>query len=154
MSNKKQIFNSFFNPIKVDPKDCSEKYVSANELGYNEKGQVVIIEKPAYNLYEEIQSYKDDCLLSEQLKRIANGLQDPLQENYQDVSEINADTAIIDKSTIEKEVARQLEKAKQQGLDTDKILKANQEELKNYIDEYVKQKIETMTAKERKEDVK
>lgn len=144
MENKEQKktikFNSFYDPIKVEPTDTNIKFINNDALGYNERGQVVIIKKPKRNFQEEIQSYEQDSLLSEQLKRIANGTQKPLEENYMDISEMPHDILGV------MEKGKQLEEKTKKftseiGITTEELLKANDEEITKIINDYVKSKI-------------
>ena len=139
-------FNSFWDPIKVEPTDCSNPMVSQDELGYNEKGQVTIIKHEQKNIQEEINSYERDTLLSEQLKRIAAGLQQPREGAYLDISEMPTDA--IGVMANKKRVDQLESKMKQAGFDTKKILEANEDELNQIIKDYVASK---MTKKEEEE---
>ena len=132
-------FNSFWEPIKVKPTDCSNPMVSPDELGYNEKGQVVIIHNEPKNIQKEINSYENDSLLSEQLKRIANKTQEPREGAYLDITQTPTDAIGIMEN---KKRVNQLEtKMKAAGLDTKKILEANDEELNEIIKQYVASKL-------------
>ena len=136
---KKTKFNSFWDPIEVDPTDCSNPMINQDELGYNEKGQVVIIHNEPKNIQEEINSYERETLLSEQLKRIAAGLQTPREGTYLDVSEMPTDAIGVMEN---KKKVDQLEgKMKAAGFDTKKILEANDEELNQIIKDYVTSKM-------------
>ena len=136
---KKTKFNSFWDPIKVEPTDCSNPMVSQDELGYNDKGQVVIIHNEQKNMQEEINSYEHDSLLSEQLKRIANRTQEPRMGEYLDISEMPTDAIGIIEN--KKKVDRLETKMKEAGFDTKKILEANEEELNQIIKDYVASKL-------------
>ena len=132
-------FNSFWEPIRVEPTDCSNQMISQDELGYNEKGQVVIIHNEPKNIQEEINSYERETLLSEQLKRIAAGLQAPREGEYLDISEMPKDAIGVIEN--KKRVDQLESKMKQAGLDTKKILEANDEELNQIIKDYVASKL-------------
>lgn len=136
---KKTKFNSFWDPIEVKPTDCSNPMVSQDELGYNEKGQVVVIHNEPKNIQEEINSYEKDTLLSEQLKRIAAGLQQPKEGAYLDISEMPTDA--IGVMANKKKVDQLESKMKEAGFDTKKILEANDEELSQIIKDYVASKM-------------
>jgi len=138
-------FNSFLDPIKVEPTDCSDPWVSQNELGYNEKGQVVIIEKPKKNIQEEINSYENETLLSEQLKRIARGEQKPRQGQFMDVSEAPQDQ--IELMQQSKKLKAKEAELQRKGFDTEALLRANEEELKKLILEYVAKETEKKETK-------
>ena len=132
-------FNSFWDPIEVEPTDCSNPMVSQDELGYNEKGQVTIIHNEPKNIQEEINSYERDTLLSEQLKRIAAGLQAPRGGAYLDISEMPTDAIGVMEN---KKKVDQLELSmKKAGFNTKKILEANDEELNQIIKDYVASKM-------------
>ena len=136
---KKTKFSSFWDPIEVKPTDCSNPMVSQDELGYNEKGQVVVIHNEPKNIQEEINSYERETLLREQLKRIANRTQEPRVGEYLDVSEMPTDAIGI---IANKKKVDQLEsKMKAAGFDTKKILEANDEELNQIIRDYVASKL-------------
>ena len=145
-------FNSFLNPIEVKPENQSNKFVSGDELGYNEHGQVVIIKKAPINLYEITQSYVEEQSLAAQLKKIEQGLQKPLPEINMDVSNINPDTINEDRIEAQKQVLKQKKQLEDNGIDTEKLLKANEKEVEAIVAEYVKKKIEEQ--KGAKEDVK
>ena len=145
---KKTNFNSFWNPIEVKPTDCSNPMVSQDELGYNDKGQVVVIQKEPKNIQEEINSYEHDTLLSEQLKRIANRTQEPRPGEYLDVSEMPTDAIGVMET---KKKVDQLEgKMKAAGFDTKKILEANDEEINEIIKQYVASKMPKKEEEEKK----
>lgn len=138
-TQKKTKFNSFWDPIEVKPTDCSNPMVSQDELGYNEKGQVTIIKHEPKNIQEEINSYEKDTLLSEQLKRIAAGLQAPREGAYLDISEMPRDAIGVMQN--KKKVDRLENEMKAAGFDTKKILEANDEELNEIIKQYVASKL-------------
>lgn len=143
-------FNSFYDPIIVDPEDTNIEFVNDDTLGYNEKGKVVIIERPKRNLQAEIQSYEQDTLLSEQLKRIANGTQKPLQENYMDVSEMPKDAIeILAKGKKLQEKAKKV--SNDLGISTEQLLRSNDEELTKIINDYVTSKIKQPIREETKD---
>lgn len=135
-------FNSFLNPIKIKPEDQSEKFISGDELGYNEKGQVKIIKKEKINLYEITQSFVEEQTLANQLKRINQGLQTPLQTNSMDITTINPDEINADSFKNIKEINEGKEKLEKLGLDTKRILQANDEEINAIVKEYVKKQLE------------
>lgn len=141
-------FNSFLNPIKVKPEDQSNKFVSGDELGYNEKGQVVIIKKAPINLYEITQSYVEEQSLAAQLKRIEQGLQKPLPEINMDISNINPDTINEDRIEAQKQILKQKKQLEDNGIDTEKVLKANDQEIEAIVAEYVKKELEKKGVKE------
>lgn len=145
-------FNNFYNPIKVKPENQSNKYISGNELGYNEHGQVVVIEKAPINLYEITQSYVEEQSLAAQLRKIEQGIQKPLPEISMDISSINPDTINEDRIETQKQVLKQKKQLENSGIDTDKLLKANNKEIEAIVAEYVKKKIEEQKGV--KEDVK
>lgn len=138
-TQNKTKFNSFWDPIKVEPTDCSNPMMSQDELGYNEKGQVTIIHNEPKNIQEEINSYERDTLLSEQLKRIANRTQEPRAGEYLDISEMPTDA--IGVMANRKKVDQLESKMKAAGFDTKKILEANDEELNEIIKQYVASKL-------------
>lgn len=135
-------FNSFLNPIKIKPEDQSEKFISGDELGYNEKGQVKIIKKEKINLYEITQSFVEEQTLANQLKRINQGLQTPLQANSMDITTINPDEINADSFKKIKQINEEKEKLERMGLDTKKILQANEDEINQIVKDYVKKQIE------------
>lgn len=141
-------FNSFLDPIKVEPEDQSEKFISGDELGYNEKGQVVIIKKAPINLYEITQSYVEEQSLAAQLRKIEQGLQKPLPEISMDVSSINPDTINEDRITAQKQILKQKKQLEESGIDTEKVLKANDQEIAEIVAEYVKKELEKKGIKE------
>lgn len=141
-------FNSFINPIEVKPEDQSTKFVSGDELGYNEKGQVVIIKKAPINLYEITQSYVEEQSLAAQLRKIEQGLQKPLPEINMDISNINPDTINEDRMTAQKQILEQKKQLEESGIDTEKVLKANDQEIEAIVAEYVKKELEKKGVKE------
>lgn len=141
-------FNSFINPIEVKPEDQSKKFVSGDELGYNEKGQVVIIKKAPINLYEITQSYVEEQSLAAQLKKIEQGLQKPLPEISMDISNINPDTINGDRMAAQKQILKQKKQLEESGIDTEKVLKANDQEIAAIVTEYVKKELEKKGVKE------
>lgn len=145
-------FNSFLDPEWITPEDQSKKTISGNELGYNEHGKVVIIEKPEINLYEITQSYAEEQTLAAQLKRIEQGLQKPLPEQRLDVTGINPDTINEDRIRQQTELLAKKEELEKAGLDTNRILKANDQEIASIVAEYVKAELEKQKGV--KEDVK
>lgn len=56
----------------------------------NSRGQKELVETGERNIYEEIQSYKEDCLIENILKRVAIGDMSDFRPDgiYQDISEI------------------------------------------------------------------
>lgn len=141
-------FNSFQNPIEVKPENQSNKFVSGDELGYNEKGQVIIIKKAPINLYEITQSYVEEQSLAAQLKRIEQGLQKPLPEINMDVSNINPDTINEDRIEAQKQILKQKKQLEENGIDTEKLLKADDKEIEAIVAEYVKKELEKKGVKE------
>lgn len=145
-------FNSFLDPEWIKPEDQSKKTISGDELGYNERGQVVIVKKPEINLYEITQSYAEEQTLAAQLKRIEQGLQKPLPDLSLDVSGINPDTINEDRIKQQTEVLAKQKDLEKLGLDTTKILNATDQEIASIVAEYVKAKLEKQEGV--KEDVK
>ena len=145
-------FNSFLDPIWVTPENQSKKTISGDELGYNERGQVVIVKKPDINLYEITQSYAEEQTLAAQLKRIEQGLQKPLPDISLDVTKINPDTINEDRIRQQAELLAQQKELEKMGLDTTRILKANDQEIASIVAEYVKAELEKQKGV--KEDVK
>lgn len=141
-------FNSFLDPIKVEPEDQSKKFISGDELGYNEKGQVVIIKKAPINLYEITQSYVEEQSLAAQLRKIEQGLQKPLPEISMDISSINPDTINEDRIASQKQILKQKKQLEENGIDTEKVLKANDQEIAAIVAEYVKKELEKKGVKE------
>lgn len=141
-------FNSFLDPIWITPENQSKKTISGDELGYNEKGQVVIVKKPDINLYEITQSYAEEQTLAAQLKRIEQGLQKPLPETRLDVTGINPDTINEDRITQQAKLIAKKEELEKAGLDTNRILKADDQEIASIVAEYVKKELEKKGVKE------
>lgn len=145
-------FNSFLDPEWIKPEDQSKKTISGDELGYNERGQVVIVKKPDINLYEITQSYAEEQTLAAQLKRIEQGLQKPLPEQRLDVTGINPDTINEDRIKQQAELLAKQKELEKAGLDTTRILKADDQEIASIVAEYVKKELEKQKGV--KEDVK
>lgn len=135
-------FNSFLDPEWITPEDQSKKTISGDELGYNERGQVVIVKKPEINLYEITQSYAEEQTLAAQLKRIEQGLQKPLPELGLDITGINPDTINEDRIREQTELLTKQKELEKAGLDTTKILNASDQEIAAIVAEYVKAELE------------
>ena len=146
MENKKVKFNSFWDPIPVQPTDCSDPMVSQDELGYNEKGQVIVIEKPKKNIQDEINSYEADSVLSEQLKRIAETGKRAEGTTFLDVS--NAPKDEIELNEMRKKLNAKEAEMRKNGYDPQAILKATDKEL----EEMVRRIVEEKTKETKKED--
>ena len=65
-----------------------------------------------------------------------------------DISNINPDTINEDRIAEQKQIIKQKKQLEESGIDTEKLLKANDQEIAAIVEEYVKKELEKKGVKE------
>ena len=151
MENKKEVkkirFNSFFDPIHVEPEDQSSHFVHQYHLDYNESGKVIVVDDGNFDMFQLIQSYKDRSEYSNQIKELlANGQTAPaidfgVSETLDNLNDLDIRVKEIE--------AQKVKITEDSGLDKDSLLKASQmdqDTLNKFIEDKVKEMIAAKTA--------
>lgn len=93
MEKKINRCRSYFDCLEAEPSavDCHVEKIKQSHLDYNERGRVVVVEDPDFDLQALIQSYSDDGDIVSQIQRLARGdvsvsVRDPASLMYGDVS--------------------------------------------------------------------